>query len=174
MTACREWEERLIDYLLGGLNPSDARRVDRHLQSCPGCTSALEDIRARDALIERGVQQLVRQEGPSADSNAKVLAAVEDVPGRPSSFFPWAAVAATVALFLLALVYPGSRVSLPGHREGEVVGLTDWESPTASLVRDPSDDLLRPDLRFGRFYFSLDSLRGIGEPNTKEGANHEN
>jgi anti-sigma factor RsiW len=35
----------MTDYLEGALPPSEARRLERHLNTCPGCTEYLEQMR---------------------------------------------------------------------------------------------------------------------------------
>ena len=43
---CVEVVELVTDYLEGALPPSVARRLERHLETCPGCTEYLEQMRA--------------------------------------------------------------------------------------------------------------------------------
>jgi anti-sigma factor RsiW len=43
--ACTGEVEIMTDYLEGALPPADARRLERHLASCPGCTAYLEQMR---------------------------------------------------------------------------------------------------------------------------------
>jgi anti-sigma factor RsiW len=43
--ACTEEVEIMTDYLEGALPPADARRLERHLETCPGCTEYLEQMR---------------------------------------------------------------------------------------------------------------------------------
>ncbi len=47
--------DRLSEYLDGELSPADARLVERHLESCPPCASALDELKAvvaRAAALE--------------------------------------------------------------------------------------------------------------------------
>ena len=44
--ACVEVVELVTDYLEGVLPADEARRLERHLQTCPGCTEYLEQLRA--------------------------------------------------------------------------------------------------------------------------------
>ena len=44
--ACTEEVELVTDYLEGALPPVEARRLERHLETCPGCTEYLEQMRA--------------------------------------------------------------------------------------------------------------------------------
>jgi anti-sigma factor RsiW len=43
--ACAEEVEMMTDYLEGALPAAEARRLERHLETCPGCTEHLEQMR---------------------------------------------------------------------------------------------------------------------------------
>jgi anti-sigma factor RsiW len=43
--ACIEVVERVTDYLEGTLPEADARRLERHLGTCPGCTEYVQQLR---------------------------------------------------------------------------------------------------------------------------------
>ena len=43
--ACVELVELVTDYLEGALPDAQARRLERHLGTCPGCTEYLEQLR---------------------------------------------------------------------------------------------------------------------------------
>ena len=43
--ACIEVVEIATAYLDGELTPADARRLERHLETCPGCTDYLAQMR---------------------------------------------------------------------------------------------------------------------------------
>jgi anti-sigma factor RsiW len=43
--ACSEAIEIMTDYLEGALPAAEARRLERHLATCPGCTEYLEQMR---------------------------------------------------------------------------------------------------------------------------------
>jgi anti-sigma factor (TIGR02949 family) len=43
--ACVEVVEVVTDYLEGTLPPAEARRLERHLETCPGCTEYLDQMR---------------------------------------------------------------------------------------------------------------------------------
>jgi anti-sigma factor (TIGR02949 family) len=42
---CQQLVELVTDYLDGALTPSDRERFERHLTTCPGCTTYVEQIR---------------------------------------------------------------------------------------------------------------------------------
>lgn len=43
--ACRDVVEVMTDYLEGALPAAEARRLERHLATCPGCSEYLRQIR---------------------------------------------------------------------------------------------------------------------------------
>jgi anti-sigma factor RsiW len=43
--ACGEVVELVTDYLEGVLPEAEARRLERHLDTCPGCTEYLQQLR---------------------------------------------------------------------------------------------------------------------------------
>ena len=43
--ACTAVVEIMTDYLEGALPAAEARRLERHLETCPGCTEYLEQMR---------------------------------------------------------------------------------------------------------------------------------
>ncbi len=43
--ACVEVVELVTDYLEGVLSDAEARRLERHLDTCPGCTEYLQQLR---------------------------------------------------------------------------------------------------------------------------------
>jgi anti-sigma factor RsiW len=44
--SCQELVELVTDYFEGVLPEAEARRLERHLETCPGCTEYLEQLRA--------------------------------------------------------------------------------------------------------------------------------
>lgn len=39
------WSDRLSEYLDGGMNPAESRRLEAHLAECPACSVTLSDLR---------------------------------------------------------------------------------------------------------------------------------
>jgi anti-sigma factor RsiW len=50
--ACIEEVELMTDYLEGALPAAEARRLERHLETCPGCTEYLREMRAIAGSLE--------------------------------------------------------------------------------------------------------------------------
>ena len=54
--ACVHVVELMTDYLEGALPAIEARRLERHLETCPGCTEYLQQLRAIAGSL-RGVTE---------------------------------------------------------------------------------------------------------------------
>ncbi|MFQ5723929.1 MAG: hypothetical protein ACE5G6_05505 [Terriglobia bacterium] len=174
MSACRDWHDRLLDYTLGAVSVS-VDPVVEHVQHCAGCAATLAEFRARRAQLDAALGQLLEGAEPSPAFRARVLAAAETSAmswlGRPA----WVGVlAAAGVLVLAAVLLPelGERRASPTRsRPPSVVALSEWRSPTESLLRSPGGELLWSTPSLGEFYFPLPSARpGAGE---EKGGNNE-
>jgi anti-sigma factor RsiW len=58
--ACVEVVELVTDYLEGVLPAAEARRLERHLDTCPGCTEYVEQMRT----IAGSLRNLADETGP--------------------------------------------------------------------------------------------------------------
>lgn len=72
--ACTEEVEVMTDYLEGALPAAEARRLERHLETCPGCTEYLEQMRT----LAGSLGGLSEDSIPAETRNA-LLAAFRDV-----------------------------------------------------------------------------------------------
>ncbi|MCZ6670768.1 MAG: zf-HC2 domain-containing protein, partial [Acidobacteria bacterium] len=54
MTPCDPLKNRLVEFALGGLGRGKARRLERHLRECRGCTAELERLRDRTKFSPAG------------------------------------------------------------------------------------------------------------------------
>ena len=182
MTACRQWKDRLLDYVLGVLCASVVSEVESHLKACPNCSATLLDLRHRRDQLDAALAELVRGAEPSPAMRARVLAAVEAGPA-PALWRPaWAGVLAAVAVILwvgFSLPLPRLRdwAAAPSGRAfrasppSNSVSLSTWRSPTESLLRSPTDELLKAPPRLGEFYFPLQPAPP--RTDTKKGGNNE-
>ena len=76
--ACIEVVEIMTDYLEDALPAADARRLEHHLETCPGCTDYLEQMRTiAGSLGGLGEQSL------SAEMRDRVIAAFRDLRRDP-------------------------------------------------------------------------------------------
>lgn len=171
MTACRDWNERLLDYALGGLGASAVSQVDEHLKGCPACAAALHHWRARRGQLDAALCQLVRGAEPSPSFRARVLAGVEARSALGAAGPAWAGVLAGVAVMVLVAAWlPSLGERGAGLTSPELISsaatISAWRSPTQSLLRSPADELLRSTPRLGEFYFPLQPVpAGMGQEN---------
>ncbi len=130
MTGCAQFREPLLDRALG--LPASAE-LEAHLKACPSCSASLAAWRAT-VDVE-----------PSPFLATRILAQVE----RHKPAWRWkAAMAALASLAVLALLV--LRVNPREEIPPEVVALSHWQSPTASLLRSTADPLLKTVPRLGQ------------------------
>jgi anti-sigma factor RsiW len=75
---CTEEVEIMTEYLEGALPAADARRLERHLETCPGCTEYLEQMRT----VAGSLAGLTEGSIP-AEMRASLLAAYRDLRRDP-------------------------------------------------------------------------------------------
>jgi anti-sigma factor RsiW len=76
--ACVEEVEIMTDYLEGALPAAEARKLERHLETCPGCSEYLEQMRTvADSLGGLGGDSI------PADMRADLLAAFRKLRSDP-------------------------------------------------------------------------------------------
>jgi anti-sigma factor RsiW len=75
--ACTEVVEIMTDYLEGALPGPDVRRLERHLETCPGCAEYLEQMRTVAGSLEG-----LSEESIPADMRDELIAAFRDIPKR--------------------------------------------------------------------------------------------
>lgn len=168
MNACPKWKDPLLDYSLGA---APAHGLEEHVAACPACSTALAELRARATQLDTALHQLVRAAEPSPALRARLWAAIEGE-AAPAARPAWAGILAATIVFVLALVFlPGlaDRWARPGPRPR--TSLTEWRSPTESLLRSPGETLLRTTPRLGEAYFPLETIPS--EPNGSKGGNNE-
>jgi anti-sigma factor RsiW len=160
MTACAEWNDRLLDLALGA---SATRELETHLLTCPACSSALQEMRTNSEQLDAALRTLVQGAEPSRTFRARLAASLET-----SSFWSfwsllWVQRAVAVAVLgVIALVgigvLPVRRhfTSDESNRAATTVAtLSEWHSPTQTLLGRSGDQSLRPAPRLHDFYFPL-------------------
>ncbi|HKZ53458.1 MAG TPA: zf-HC2 domain-containing protein [Candidatus Acidoferrales bacterium] len=161
MNACHRWNDLLLDYAWGACEPAAAARVEDHLAACAPCTATLADLRTREQQIDAALGQLVRGAEPSSHFRAHVLAAAQASAAPAAGQPAWKGALAAVAVVLLAAVFLpplAERWAALTERRQTSVSLSEWRSPTESLLRAPAHELMQSAPRLGEFYFPLDSL----------------
>ena len=73
--ACNEVVEVVTDFLEGALPAAEARRVEEHLETCPGCTDYVAQMRT----LAGGLGDLGEESIP-AEMRERLLAAFRDFP----------------------------------------------------------------------------------------------
>jgi anti-sigma factor RsiW len=169
MIACPDRRDQLLDSALGVLGASAVSELAMHLAACSACAAALADLRARREQLDAGLAALVGGVEPSPDFRARVLAAVEREPSQPWAAPAWAGALAAL-LFVVLAAGALYRSSAPSQTFGtRAPSLTDWRSPTESLLRAPASSLLNSAPRLGETYFPLPCTRS----ESNSGGNHE-
>ena len=63
---CRQMVELVTDYLEGAMSAADARRLERHLETCPGCAEYLAQMReiagSLEGLTEESIPAAMRDD----------------------------------------------------------------------------------------------------------------
>ena len=72
--ACIDVVERVTDYLEGALPADEARRLERHVAGCPGCSEYLDQMRTI-----AGALQGLREDPIPAEMRARLIAAFGDL-----------------------------------------------------------------------------------------------
>ena len=144
---CAEWRDRLLSLALENLEASEQAAVTRHVESCFACRSTLTAMTSQQEKLEGALQHLASGLGPSAGFQARVTAIAanaETRTDRRSLTWPLAFGAAAAVVVALLATWPASR--------GSHESILRWRSPTASLLRSPSDAWLRSTPRLGQGY----------------------
>jgi anti-sigma factor RsiW len=71
--ACNEVVEVVTDYLEGALPSTEARRVEEHLETCPGCTDYVAQMRTLAGSLGG-----LREESIPAEMRERLLASFRD------------------------------------------------------------------------------------------------
>ena len=140
MTVCLKWKDRLLDIALGWAASSE---LQEHLSACAGCSRALVEMRASRERMDGAVEKLVRDAEPSPAFRARLLASIA---ARPAASKKWPVLvgAAAAAAFAAVLLVPRVKeVASPPSDIASVSALTQWRSPTESLLRAPAGEILK-------------------------------
>lgn len=175
MTACLDWNNRLLDLALGALGDPQARAVEAHVRSCAACAAALDQLRARAEAMDAALDQLAREVQPPLGFPARLLATLE-ARSTPVPRPWWSGRMAEAAL--LALVVAGILTPSPAKWElsrrqqspRTETTLSAWRSPTEGLLCCSGDEF-RSTPRLGQFYFGMEPFRD--DTNKKHGGNKD-
>ena len=161
MTHCDGPDDRLDDLLDGTLSPDEARALDAHLATCPGCRESLDQRRA----LARRVAELPRTIAPPRDRWPEVRAAIDAARAARWNRRAWLAAAAiVVGLGLTGLVgyrLGSHQVAAPAVDEARALDAAERDYVEAAtafrVVVDERLQTLTPDAR-ARILSGLDEL----------------
>lgn len=109
---CKNTQSRLNRYLDGELSPEEARRVEHHLQKCPQCARACEDMKGVNRLLDEvripdgAPSSLARRVRREAED--RQTAGIRWLTPLGSVFGPQRVRAAVAAVFLFAGLSAGA------------------------------------------------------------------
>ena len=73
---CTKVETRLERYFDGELRESTARRIEKHLDSCPACNKQFQELAQLQSLLQKTIFGAVEQ-APYAELSQRVMANLE-------------------------------------------------------------------------------------------------
>jgi anti-sigma factor RsiW len=161
---CLERKDSLIE---AALSDAPEAALREHLQRCPGCREQLATLQARRARMESALPLIAQGAEPSLDFHAQVMqaAAVQKPQPRMSlrNWFTfsqrrWAPAVPVLVVVALAAVLLAAKQYRKRISEEELAAasrLANWQSPTASLLQTPGQELLRGTPRIGETYFNI-------------------
>ncbi len=139
MKPCDAWREAIFDHALGD---PPAPGLAEHLEACPACAAALEEVRAGAARMDSGLRRLVASD-PSPSLAARVLANL--APPVPRWKIALALCSLVVAAGIAVWTSRDAREAAPR----ESVSISSWRSPTEGLLRSSADPLFKTVPKFG-------------------------
>jgi len=152
MNACQKWKDRLLDAAVGAPISGE---MECHLLKCPDCSAAWAELRSRCEQMDDGLRQLVRETKPSPAFLSRLLASLEAHRIRTDWSAAWAAALAIgmvgVAWFIPRWADRPQQVAVRTLDSS----LSQWRSPTASLLRSPGEEFWQSNLSLGEFYFQI-------------------
>jgi hypothetical protein len=156
--ACEKWKFHLLEAALRGTAAND---LQEHLRSCTICSEELNKLRAGKARLEQLLPLVAQGAEPSADFQAKVLAATraasEERHARPWRVWTLAgATAVVVAVLIVGLTL--LRRNGPAVPEDELAAaqkLAEWRAPSDGLLITPGQEILKTIPRLGKSYLNV-------------------
>ena len=123
-TVCKDYEELLVLYHYGELDPHESEDVAVHLKSCPACTKELGEISRLIAAVPEYTP--TQWETMRAVKGVMDSISVVKVSRWVSKLLPaYIAAAATVAAIVLSVTVPKFIDRAP--QENQILAQSDWE-----------------------------------------------
>jgi hypothetical protein len=171
MTACKEWKNEVMEFAASGQS-AESPRLEAHIKGCAGCAAALTELRAQAARLDAALPGITDdaelREGFEARVFARIAAgetqgSTARVRGNLLGASWWsgwrmrlAASGVVCAVVIATVVWP--MVKKHWHIGEPVVSITEWRSPTDSLLETPGRDLLKSVPKLGVGYFPLEQV----------------
>jgi hypothetical protein len=175
MNACKEWKNELVELAAEGAvadNADAAQRVEAHINGCSACAATLTELRAQALRLDAGLARIAGGAELRDGFEARVIARIaagemqgSDVRERGNSWgASWwsgwrmrlAAAGVVCAVVVATVVWP--TVKKHWHIGEPEISITQWRSPTDSLLQTPGQDLLRSTPKLGVGYFPLEQV----------------
>lgn len=175
MSACREWKNEMLELAAGESDVTresgaESPRLEAHIKGCAGCASAMTELRAQaarlDAALPRVADGAELRDGFETRVFARIAAGETQGSaahvGGNSWGAPWwsgwrirlAAAGVVCTVVVATVVWP--QVKKYWHIGEPVVSITEWRSPTDSLLQTPGQELLRSTPKLGQVYFRVE------------------
>lgn len=156
--ACEKWKDRLLEAALTGATAKD---LAAHLRTCADCAAELKTLEARRARLDTFLPLVARGSEPSADFQARVLAAAnaanqrKRVPRWRMWTLAGAAATAATVLVLGTVWYRGTERKMQARELAAAQKLAEWRAPSDSLLATPGEEILRTTPKLGESYLSV-------------------
>jgi hypothetical protein len=171
MNACKEWKNELLE-LAASERSAETPRLEAHIKGCTGCAAALTELRAQATRLDAALPGIADGAKLRGGFEARVFARIAAgetsgsavrVRGFSLGSAWWsgwqmrlAAAGVVCAVVVSAVVWP--TVKRHWHIGEPEISITQWRSPTDSLLETPGQDLLRSTPKLGEVYFSLEQV----------------
>jgi hypothetical protein len=154
---CEKWRDQLLEAALTGATAKD---FEEHLRSCTICSTELDAVRERKALMDELLPLVARGAEPPADFRARVLAAAEAAGEgkRTRRWRLWTLAGATAAMVMLmigAAMYRRTAQTIPRDEITAIQKLAEWRAPSDSLLMTPGQEILKTTPKLGQSYLSV-------------------
>lgn len=154
---CEKWKDQLLEAALTGATAKD---FEEHLRSCTICSTELDAVRERKALMDELLPLVARGAEPPADFRARVLAAAEAAGEgkRTRRWRLWTLAGATAAMVMLmigAAMYRRTAQTIPRDEITAIQKLAEWRAPSDSLLMTPGQEILKTTPKLGQSYLSV-------------------
>jgi len=160
MNACNQWQEKILDHALGSTASPD---LHAHLALCEVCSVALETAKFHVSRLDAGIRQAMAAH-PPVDLAARILSRASSEQGKPAFTWSWRAAVAGLAC-AAALIATVHYRDISVRRERGLLAtaamIGQWRSPTAALLRSPSQEWFATVPHLGETFFQVNRPKSL-------------